>query len=172
MAARKLVTCESKIVTQARLNPLRICWARLAPRSFSSRMRSNTSTLASTAMPIVSARPASPDSENVAWIKAIEPDQQDHVHDQRDDRDGAREPVIDHHEEGHDQQRHADGEDPLGDGVVTQRRSDLLLLSSGVGSRLAGKLPARKTWIRCSTSFCLNPCGPTLDDALTRESPN
>ena len=67
------MTCESKIVIQARLNPLRICWARLAPRSFSSRIRSKTSTLASTAMPIVSARPARPGSENVAWMKAIDP---------------------------------------------------------------------------------------------------
>ena len=30
----------------------------------------------------------------------------------------------------------------------------------GVGFRLAGKLPARRTWTRCSTSFALNPCGP------------
>ena len=67
------VTCESKIVTQARLNPLRIWCARLAPRSFSSRMRSKTSTLASTAMPIVSARPARPGSEKVDCMNAIEP---------------------------------------------------------------------------------------------------
>ena len=31
---------------------------------------------------------------------------------------------------------------------------------SGVGFRLAGKLPARRTWIRCSTSLALKPCGP------------
>ena len=67
------MTCESKIVTQARLKPLRICCARLAPRSFSSRIRSKTSTLASTAMPIVSASPARPGNENVAWMNAIEP---------------------------------------------------------------------------------------------------
>ncbi len=31
---------------------------------------------------------------------------------------------------------------------------------SGVGLRLAGSFPARSTWTKCSTSFCLNPCGP------------
>ena len=31
---------------------------------------------------------------------------------------------------------------------------------SGSGFRLAGKLPARSTWIRCSTSLALKPCGP------------
>ena len=31
---------------------------------------------------------------------------------------------------------------------------------SGVGFRLAGRLPARSTLIRCSTSFGLKPCGP------------
>ena len=31
---------------------------------------------------------------------------------------------------------------------------------SGVGLRLAGRLPARRTLIRCSTSLGLNPCGP------------
>ena len=31
---------------------------------------------------------------------------------------------------------------------------------SGVGSRLAGRLPERSTLIRCSTSFGLKPCGP------------
>ena len=122
------MTCESKIVTQARLNPLRICCARLAPRSFSSRMRSKTSTLASTAMPIVSASPASPGSEKVAWMKAIDPIKQDHVHEQGDDRDDAGEPVVDDHEDRHDQHRDPDGEDALGDRVFAQGRADLLFL--------------------------------------------
>ena len=60
-------------MTHARLKPLRICWAIPAPRSFSSRIRSKTSTLASTAIPIVSASPAKPGSENVDCMKAIEP---------------------------------------------------------------------------------------------------
>ena len=67
-----MVTCESKIVTQARLNPLRICWAMLAPRSASSRIRSKISTLTSTAMPIVRARPARPGRVKLAWRTAIE----------------------------------------------------------------------------------------------------
>ena len=31
---------------------------------------------------------------------------------------------------------------------------------TGFGLRLAGRLPARSTWTRCSTSLALNPCGP------------
>ena len=44
----------------------------LAPRSASSRMRSKISTLTSTAMPIVSARPARPGRVKVALTAAIE----------------------------------------------------------------------------------------------------
>ena len=88
------------------------------------------------------------------------PDQQDHVDEQRDDRHDAREPVIDQHEDRHDQHRDPDREDALGDGVLAQGRARPSLPGAGSGSRLAGRLPARSTWIRCSTSLGLNPCGP------------
>ena len=100
-----MVTCESKIVTQARLNPLRICWAMLAPRSASSRIRSKISTLTSTAMPIVRARPARPGRVKLAWKKRHRGDQQEHVQHQGDDGHHAGEPVVDDHEDRHHDHR-------------------------------------------------------------------
>ena len=130
-AESRSVTCESKIVTQARLNPLRICCAIPAPRSFSSRIRSKTSTLASTAMPIVSARPGQAGQRERRLHERHRADQQDHVQHQRDDRDEPREPVVDEHEDRHDEHRDLDREDALGDRVLAQGRADLLLLERG-----------------------------------------
>ena len=154
-----MVTCESKIVTQARLNPLRICWARLAPRSFSSRIRSKTSTLASTAIPIVSARPARPGSEKVDLDERHRADQEDHVQHQRDHGDEPGEAVVDDHEDRHDQHRDPDREDALGDRVFAQGRADFLFLER-VGLRLAGRLPARRICDQVLDFLGLEPLPP------------
>ena len=113
-----------------------------APRSFSSRIRSKTSTLASTAMPIVSARPARPGQREGRLHEGHRADQQDHVQDQGDDRDDAGEPVVDDHEDRHDEHRDPDGADALGDRVLAEGRPDLLLLQRGRVRALAGRLPA------------------------------
>ncbi len=59
------------IVVPARWKALRIAIRSVAPRSISSRNRSKTSTLLSTAMPTVSARPAKPKSVKAALMEIM-----------------------------------------------------------------------------------------------------
>ena len=59
-ATIKVVSCASKILVNARLKPATIADFGLAPLASSSRMRSNISTLASTAIPMVNTIPAIP----------------------------------------------------------------------------------------------------------------
>ena len=72
-AVMKVVTLASTMVVNALAKPLRMLILRLEPRACSSRMRSKISTLASTAMPIVSTMPASPGRVKVASMRLITP---------------------------------------------------------------------------------------------------
>ncbi len=66
VAVIRVVRLASTMVVVARPKPLRMAMRKAAPRASSSRIRSNISTLASTAMPTVRTRPASPGSVNAA----------------------------------------------------------------------------------------------------------
>ena len=70
-------------------------------------------------------------------MKAIDPMSRIMFSDQGDDRDDAGEPVVDDHEDRHDEHRDPDGPDALGDRVFAQCRAHLLFLerASGSGSR-------------------------------------
>ena len=65
-AAINVVTLASMIVRSACRKPISTAETGVRPLRVSSRMRSNTSTLASTAMPIVSTMPAMPGNVRVA----------------------------------------------------------------------------------------------------------
>ena len=67
------VTLASMIDEKALPKPSRTATGKATPRERSSRMRSKISTLASTAMPIVSTSPAMPGSVNVASSIAMMP---------------------------------------------------------------------------------------------------
>jgi len=62
----RVVALESAMALQARLKPWRAAARRRAPPACSSLMRSKTSTLASTAMPMASTKPAMPGRVRVA----------------------------------------------------------------------------------------------------------
>ena len=66
VATIRVVRFASTMVVVALAKPLRMAIRRAAPRASSSRIRSKTSTLASTAMPTVSTRPARPGKVNSA----------------------------------------------------------------------------------------------------------
>ncbi len=65
-AASRVVTLESAMALNALVNPRSSAGRSPVPERCSSRIRSNTSTLASTAMPMASTNPAMPGSVRVA----------------------------------------------------------------------------------------------------------
>ena len=71
MAVMSVVRFASTMVVVALPNPLRIAMRSVEPRSISSRIRSKISTFASTDMPTVSTRPASPVKLNGCLTRMI-----------------------------------------------------------------------------------------------------
>ena len=75
------------------------------PTRNSSRIRSKIRMFVSTAMPIVSAMPARPGRVRVARMAAMKAKQDQEVQAERHVRDEPGEPVVDEHEDEHDDRR-------------------------------------------------------------------
>ena len=87
-------------------------------------MRSLMSTLASTAMPIVSARPAMPGSVIVAAERREDRHLQEQVEEHGDVGDDAGLAVVEDHEDEHEAGAGEHALDALLDGVLAERRAD------------------------------------------------
>src|SRR5579864_2087042 len=128
---------------KARSKPLSIAERTVRPARSSSRIRSKTSTLASTAMPMVKMTPAMPGRVSVEWNSPMPPNSSSTLH-QRADRVDAAQPVVQQHHEHH--QRAADdaGAQPLADRVAAQRRPDRALLEIGYAGRQRARAQHRR----------------------------
>ena len=102
-------------------------------------------------------------------MKAIEPISRIMFSDQGDDRHDAGEPVVDDHEDRHDEHRDPDGPHALGDRVLAQGRADLLLLERRRVQ--AGRQAARLEDVdQVLDLLGLEPLAAPLDDPRSRIS--
>ncbi len=108
------------------------------------------STLASTAIPIMSTSPARPGNVKVAEMIDHERDRHEQVGEQCDAGDKASEAIVDQHEAKHGDEGEDDGNAPHL--IVSPPRVGPIVLSlTGSGLSVAGKAPERRTLTVWST---------------------
>ena len=122
-----VVTWLSNTDVNARLKPILTAERNDLPAHSSSLRRSKISTLASTAIPIESTKPAMPGSVSTACAADSSAEQRQHVDDQRDVGEQPRQPVHHRHEDQHEAQADHRGVERLLQVFGTEDRADVIL---------------------------------------------
>ena len=118
----------SRIVRKPRAKPELTAERTVLPLRTSSLMRSNTTTLASAAMPMVEDRAGDAGQRERHRDRAVQAPHVDAVDDERDVGDEAEEAVEDEHEDEHQAEAGEAGDERRAQRVLAERGRDLLLV--------------------------------------------